>query len=304
MVSGFSLSYYGINAYCKFCMIVDLGVEMKLGRSLALRFAETMLYWRGHLRAKDIQDFLGVSERTARGLLADWRAEGRLPHHKMNAVRRLALFKGFDPGPPVTDPNIAFSLLLDADRVPGNPFSTTALPGGGHDLSISAKIPPGPTREILAACLERRAVYLIYAAKTGRQEFTFHPAAGVRARGRYHLRGYRADGRDAWGEQLDDRYVDVVPARAVEAWPAVDDYFVDLTDDRDWDTFETLHFVLSPALTEDERLCYEHEYGIADIGELMVEHRRALMPYVRQELMERRCWRRDGTCVPMWEMKE
>ena len=211
---------------------------------------------------------------------------------------------GFNPGSPVTDSNIAFSLLLDADSVPGNPFSTTALPGGGHDLSIPAKILPEPTREILAACLERRAVWLIYAAKTGQQEFTFHPAAGVRARGRHHLRGYRTDGRDAWGGQLDDRYVDVVPARAVEAWPAVDEHFVDLTGDRDWCTFETLHFELSPALTEDERLCYEHEYGIADIGELTVEHRCALMPYVRQELMERRCWRYDGACVPIWKMKE
>ena len=276
---------------------------MGLGRSLALRFAETMLYWRGHLSAKDIQDFLGVSERTARGLLADWRAEGRLPRHKANAPRRLVPFEGFDPGPPVTDSNAAFSLLLDAGSVPGNPFSTTALPGGGHDLSISAKIPPGPTREILAACLERRAVCLIYAAKTGRQEFTFHPAAAVRARGRYHLRGYREGGRDAWGESLDARYVDVVPARAVEAEPALDEHFVDLADDGDWHAFETLHFLLSPALSEDERLCYEHEYGIADIGELTVRERCALIPYVRQELTERRCWRRDGTSVPIWKEK-
>ena len=274
---------------------------MRLGRSLALRFAQTMLYWRGHLRANDLQEFLGVSERTARGLLADWRAEGRLPRYEANAARRLVPFEGFDPGPPVTDSNTAFALLLDADSVPGNPFSTTVLPGGGHDLSISAKIPPGPTREILAACLERRAVCLIYAAKSGLQEFAFHPAAAVRARGRYHLRGYRAEGRDAWGAPLDARYVDVVPARAVEAWAAADEHFVDLEDDGDWHAFDTLRFVLSPELTEDERVSYEHEYGIADIGELAVEQRRALMPYVRQELMERRCWRRDGTSVPIWK---
>ena len=274
---------------------------MRLGRSLALRFAETMLYWRGHLRAKDIQDFLGVSERTARGLLADWRAEGCLPRHKRNAARRLMLQEGFDPGPPVTDSNVAFSLLLNAEVVVGNPFSTVALPAGGHDTSISAGIPPGPTREIFAACLERRAVRLVYAAKAGRQEFTFHPGAAIRARGRYHLRGYREGGRDAWGAPLDDRYVDAVPARAVDAWPATEEHFVDLTDDNDWQAFETRRFVLSRELTENERLCYEHEYGIAETGELKVKERRALMLYVSQELIERRCWRRDGSFVPIWE---
>ena len=275
---------------------------MRLGRSLALRFAETMLYWRGHLRAGDIQDFLGVSERTARSLLADWRAEGRLPYHKRNAAPRFISQEGFDPGPPVTDANVAFSLLLNAKVVPGNPFFTTASPEEGHDISISAKIPPGPTREIFAACLEPRAVRLIYMAKAGPQEFTFHPGAAIRARGRYHLRGYRENGRDAWGAPLDDRYVDVVPARAVEAWPATEEHFVDLTDDNDWQAFETRRFILSRELTEDERLCYEHEYGIAEIGELVVEERRALMLYVSQELMERRCWRRDGTSVPIWQV--
>ena len=53
-------------------------------------------------------------------------------------------------------------------------------------------------------------------------------------------------------------------------------------------------------LSEDERLCYEHEYGIADSGVLEVTRRRALMTYVEQELFERRCWRRNGESVPIW----
>lgn len=276
-----------------------------IGRRAARRFAETMLYWRGFLRARDVQGFLGVSKRTAHGLLQDWRAEGLLPPYRANAARRVVPFDGFDPGDPVTDPNAAFSLLLDAAGRrgnPGNPFSETAPPGGGHDLSLSAKIPPGPTRAIIAACLDRRPVRLIYAAKDGRHEFTFHPAAIVRARGRYHMRGYRAAGRGADGARLDPRYVDVVPARAVEAEPAADDAeFVDLSGDADWRAFDATRFVLSSSLSEDERLCYEHEYGIAETGTLEVRQRRALMPYVREELAERRCWRRDGSSVPIWD---
>ena len=81
---------------------------MEIGRKIARRFAETMLFWRGHLRAKDIQDFLGVSERTARSLISDWRAEGLLPRYKPSAERRLVPMEKFDPGPSVTDPGSAF----------------------------------------------------------------------------------------------------------------------------------------------------------------------------------------------------
>ena len=76
--------------------------------------------------------------------------------------------------------------------------------------------------------------------------------------------------------------------------------FVGLEDDTEWQTFETRCFVLSPELSEDERLCYEHEYGIADSGILEVTKRRALMPFVLQELSERRCWRTNGSSVPVW----
>ena len=41
-------------------------------RDVARRYAETMLYWRGHLRAREVQDYLGVSERTARSLIDRW----------------------------------------------------------------------------------------------------------------------------------------------------------------------------------------------------------------------------------------
>ena len=63
--------------------------------------------------------------------------------------------------------------------------------------------------------------------------------------------------------------------------------------DGDWHTFEERRFVLSAALSKEERLCYEHEYGIADIGELRVRKPRALMSYVLQGLSERQCWRRN-----------
>ena len=269
---------------------------------IARFFAEVMLYWRGHLRAKEIQDFLGVSERTARSLIADWRAQGLLPRYRPRAERHLTPAEDFDPSPSVVDPNFAFSLLLLADRVPGNPFSMNALPGGGHDLSISSR--SGPARELFAACLDREAVRLIYASKTGLQEFTFHGLAVIRSRGRYHLRGYRSNGRDAFGELLNDRYVDVVPARTTEAWRTSSEAFVGLDDDEDWHTFEKRSLVLSHELSEPERLCYEHEYGIANTGRLELNERRALMPYRLQELAERRCWRMNGTSVPIWDSRE
>lgn len=273
---------------------------MNVGRRVSRRFAETMLFWRGYFRAKDVKDFAGVSERTARSLLSDWRADGLLPPYRASEGRRLIPMEDFDPGPRVTDPMVAFSLLMTAEYAPGNPFALAALPGGGHDLSLSAAVLTEATREIVSACIDRVAVTLFYAAKSGRQEFVFSPSALVRSRGRYHLRGYRAEGRDALGGRLDDRYVDVVPARAVEARRMNEASFVGLERDAEWHEYEERRFVLSPALSEEETLCYEHEYGIADSGVLEVRRRRALMPYTMQELSERRCWRRDGASVPIW----
>ena len=66
------------------------------------------------------------------------------------------------------------------------------------------------------------------------------------------------------------------------------------------DTFERREFTLCPELSDDERLCYEHEYGIAESGVLVVTQRRALLRFVVQELSERRCWRNDGSSVPVW----
>ena len=277
---------------------------MTVGRAIARRFAETMLFWRGHLRAKEVQDFLGVSERTARGLIAEWRDAGILPRYRHSSAKCLVPDDTFDPGPPVTDLNVAFSLLIVADLLPGNPFSSTALLNGGHDLSISAPIAPARTREILAAGLDRQAVKLIYASKTGSQEFVFHPSALIRSRGRYHLRGYRADGRDTLGNHLKNRYVDIVPARAIESWREKEARFVGLENDTDWHMIEERQFVLSNDLSEDERRCYEHEYNLGDRDHLKVKKRRALMPYVLQELSERRCWRRNGPSVPIWEAVE
>ena len=242
-----------------------------------------------------------MSERTSRSLIAGWRRfDAILPRYRPGAERRLVPAEEFDPGPTVTDPNVALSLLLLADRFPGNPFSSVAPLGGGHDLAVMPQVPSRATREVVAACLDRHAVWLIYAAKTGRQEFVFHPAALMRSRGRYHLRGYRTEGRDAAGRSLDHRYVDLVPARTVEARRAEQISFIGLEDDIDWHTFEEQQFVLSAELSEEERLCYEHEYGIATSGVLKVRERRALVPYMFQELSERRCWRRDGTSVPLW----
>ena len=275
---------------------------MRVGQEIARRFAETMLYWRGHLRAKEVQEFLGVSERTARGLIHGWRRfDGILPPYRPSAERRLVPTEDFDPSPAVTNPNTALSLLLVADLLPGNPFSPVAPLDGGHDLAISAPKPSRSTREVLAACLDRQAVWLIYAAKSGCQEFVFHPSALIRSRGRYHLRGYRTEGRDVTGRQIDHRYVDLVPARTIEARCAEQIPFIGLEDDIDWHTFEERQFVLSAELSEQERLCYEHEYGIADSGVLKVKQRRALLSYVLQEFSERRCWRRDGTSVQIWD---
>ena len=274
-----------------------MAIDTDVGR----RFAETMLFWRQHLRAKDVQDFLGVSERTARTQIAHWRTAGLLPHYRRTgAKRRLQPAGDFDPGLPVKSPVATLGLLLTADDSPGNPFSLVPPPGGGHDLSLSAGVPLGPTREIVSACLDREAVRLVYAAKPGRQDFVFSPSALVRSRGRYHMRGYRSEGFDPAGVQLDDRYVDVIPARAIQA-RRDGAPFITLDADVDWHEFENRRFELSYKLTNDERICYETEYGISDTGCLEVRQRRALMPYVQQELEERHCWRRDGSSVPIWQ---
>lgn len=279
-------------------MMRDDMLHLSLGR----RFVETMLYWRRHLRAREVQDFLGVSERTARSLLRGWRLDGILPPYRAADGRRLVPAPTFTPDPVVTDPNGALSLLLVADRQPGNPFSTVAPAAGGHDLALSAPIASRAIRNVVAGCLDRQPVWLLYAAKTGVQEFVFHASALIRTRGRYHLRGYRSNGLDHAGSHLEDRFVDVVPARAIEA--RLDDQaaFVGLDGDGEWHTFERREFFLSVELSDEERLCYEHEYGIADSGVLRARQRCALMPYVVQELSERLCWRADGSSVRVWDV--
>ena len=279
----------------------------RANRLIARRFAETMLFWRGHIEAKDVMSFLGVSERTARAFFHDWRAEGLLPPYQVNLGRKTKPHERFDPGSSVTDFNITLALLLNAKHSPGNPFSTTVLPEGGHDLSVtmrsaSHQFPSRPVRKILAGCLDRKAVNVIYAAKSGRQEFVFSGFALIRARGRYHLRGHRANGWNAWGERVPDRFIDMVPARAIEAWLARDELFVGAKNDTDWHTPEEREFRLSSELSHAEKLCYENEYGITHEEILKVKQRRALMPYIVQELSERCCWRRDGSSVSVWNV--
>ena len=273
-----------------------------LSRGMVRRYVDTMLYWRGHFRAKDVQNYLGVSERTARSLIAEWRRVDRIvPRYRPGAERRLTPSADFDPGPAVTDPNVALSLLAMGEYLPGNPFGPVALPAGGHDLTLLARAPSPGIREMIGACVKRRPVWVLYAAKTGRQEFVFHPSALIRSRGRYHVRGYRADGQDVTGRRLDDRYVDVIPARSIEAIHLEATPFIGLEDDTDWQTFETRRFILAPELSPDEKLCYEHEYGITESGVLKVTDRRALLGYVAQELLERLCWRRNSEPVPIWQ---
>ena len=270
---------------------------------IARRFAEVMLYWRGHLKATEVQDYLGVSERSARSLISNWREiDGILPPYRPTKERRLVPSQEFAPGSDVTDPNIILSLLTADKHFPGNPFATVSLPNGGHDLSVTAPIRSKAFRELLAACLDHHPVWLFYAAKTGRQEFVFHPSALIRSRGRYHLRGYRSVGLSTDGHILEPRFIDIVPTRAIESQRREGIQFVGLEEDIDWNTIESRQYSLNTKLSEKERICYEIEYSIADSGILKVMQRRALIHYIEEELAERRCWRRDGTSVRIWEI--
>ena len=96
----------------------------------------------------------------------------------------------------------------------------------------------------------------------------------------------------------------MVPSRVIEPRKEAANglAFVDLAQDREWNCIEKRKLHLSGELTAPERLCYAHEYGIADVGFLEIKRRRALMRYEMQELAERRCWRRDGTSVPIWDI--
>ena len=265
------------------------------------RFAETMLYWRGEMRASDVEKYLGVSERTARTLISRWRNCGDiLPRFRPGHMRCLIPVDGFSPPEEVQDPAITLTLLLAAEHFPANPFSSSPPIAGGHDLSLSAKIHTNALRSLIKACLERKAITLIYLSKRHKEEMVFSPSALVRSRGRYHFRGYRSNAQDLFANPLEDRYVDIVPGRALEAWFDPESQFIDLANDKDWYEFEEQYFFLSEKLTEEETLCYEHEYGISETGFLKIQQRRALIPYIRQELLERLCWRQDGTFTRIW----
>ena len=71
----------------------------------------------------------------------------------------------------------------------------------------------------------------------------------VRSRGRFHLRGYRTDGREVAGAPIEDRFVDVAPARTVEPRRAEDAHFVGLDEEREWNVMAEERFKLSSELS-------------------------------------------------------
>ena len=104
----------------------------RTSRMVAHRFAETMLFWRKSMRAVDLAEYLGVSERTARSLIQEWRVEGLLPAYTKYPRGGIKPDPDFNPGPPANDFEYHIRAALDRQGFCRKPFFIcSAFQGAG-----------------------------------------------------------------------------------------------------------------------------------------------------------------------------
>ncbi len=148
----------------------------------------------------------------------------------------------------------------------------------------------------VAGILRRKAIALDYLSKTGPMFATFSPHTVVRTSYRVHVRGYAY-----WRDGMDNRFIDIIPGRVMEAKvdPRAD--YVGVRNDAAWQERVGLRVTLRPEIPAAIRDAMEREYG-AFRGEFVIEGvRRAMADYVTEALESRRVRGYEGG---LWTVRQ
>jgi hypothetical protein len=149
-------------------------------------------------------------------------------------------------------------------------------------------------KEITRAIAHGNALSVDYAAKTRRIAMTFSPHTIVRTPDRIHVRGHASEDATEPGY-----FMDLVPARMLDASNLGHDNYVGDADDVDWHRHESLTVRLRSDLPEPLRDALLQEHG----GDTIKIHRvrKALHRYYRIAFESRRVENVDG---PLWIVED
>ena len=153
---------------------------------------------------------------------------------------------------------------------------------------VAAEGDPDLFRAVYAAMCRREALLLRYRAKSGELACWFSPHALADLPRRPHFRGHAE-----WVQEREWGYIDMVPARIILIDGADPGRYVGPGGDEGWQTEEELIFALRESLPEEVRGALIQEWGHqlqTERGRVVLRVpgvRRALAPYVRDELLWR-----------------
>lgn len=151
---------------------------------------------------------------------------------------------------------------------------------------------PDTFRTLLTACTRRQVVDVTYLAKTRQHTVLFSPHTLVTGTYRVHFRGYSVfeqDGKWDWW--------DLVPSRVLQAELRPSSGYVGDGGDAEWHDTALLTLWLRPELEESVRSAIRREHGL-DGDQLVIQGiRKALLPYVAADYLDRRYHGFEG---PVW----
>lgn len=175
--------------------------------------------------------------------------------------------------------------------------------GAGEQEAIALSVPIEDTmaashradaseeyRRFIGAIARREVLSIEYAAKGGVRAFEFSPHVLVRTAFRIHVRGA------AVVSGLETKFIDLVPARALNIENAGSRGYVSRSADRDWSTIVYLEAKLAEGLDDHIKDALRREFRLEEES-LIVKTRMALVDYVKDELLARRVY---GQTSPVW----
>lgn len=243
---------------------------------------EFFAYWLGGTTLTEIAQFLGYQHRQMTNLVeAGFYRRGRATaHYDKKAKRwRPQVLSKYLHGPKSALDAIA---VLQAARIWSEGTGAERLFPVVDTRMFRRDVAPDTFRLLLGACVRKQVVEIVYRARTRELAVTFSPHTLVVAPGRSHFRGH-----SRFELEGESRYWDLVPSRVLSIEGKPKSGYVDATEDVEWHTSAMLYLNLKADVPDAMRQAIRYEHGITtdqlEIGPV----RKALLPYVRAEYLNR-----------------
>lgn len=241
-----------------------------------LDFIDFRLQWEGGINRGDLMDFFHISAQQASADVSRYTAlaPNNLAYDKSLKTYRAAA--GFQPLS-----QLSAGAYLDQ-------LAATAAGGGPESASYIGWKPPvdvvrHPTRQIpnstlgalLAAIRTGSELQLVYQSmREGSPKLRWVAPHALGSDGRrWHARAWCHE-TGAFEDFVISRISRILDQRPTQ---------VDFTQDRDWHEMATMEIAPSPALSADQRIAVETEFGMVG-GTLSLRCRRALAPYLLRQM--------------------